>query len=54
MIPIQSIKKVPIQLYVGSSDTNADVKDAQWLQSQVPTIEKMHVIDGFTHGDMQL
>ena len=39
LINLQNIKKVPIGMFVGTSDQLATVEDNRWAQTQISTIE---------------
>ena len=41
---------MPINLYLGSLDTLATVKDANWIKEAIPSINKYLEIEGWDHS----
>ena len=48
-IKVKNIKNVPIVLYVGANDDLATIEDSKWLQKEVGTVKKTHVLENFDH-----
>lgn len=51
-IKVRDIKNVPIVLYVGEDDSFSTIEDSKWLQKEVKTIKKTHVLKDFNHDKM--
>lgn len=51
IIPLENIsEELPIALYVGKNDTLADLKDVEWLNTQLgDRVVKLEEIDSFDH-----
>ena len=53
LIPIENITKVPTILYVGKEDKWSTIEDAEWLESEVPSIVRTYLVEGFDHQEFR-
>ena len=50
LIPVDTISKVPVALFVGGKDVLADPLDAKWLRSQIKSVVHYQEIPSYDHG----